>query len=165
VIAFVVDVNVAIVANGRCPQANKACELRCVRKLREVSENTLCIDDGDRILAEYRANLSMSGQPGVGDEFMYLVYHRQFDTAACERVAITPMPSDALDFKEIPRGSLDSLDRADRKYMAVAIASQRSPCILDAVDSDWSQHERALKAVNATVEELCSDCLCNGETA
>lgn len=161
--AFVVDVNVAVVANGKSPQADAACSLACIRALREVRENVIAIDDGDRILGEYRSQLSMSGQPGTGDEFMQWLFQNQCNESICQRVAITFDPE--WGFEEFPHDDrlghvTDSLfDPDDRKYVAVALASQRNPSILNAVDSDWSEHRDALSDHGVVVKELCPNCL------
>ena len=162
---FVVDVNVAVVANGKSPQADARCRLACIQALLEVTENGIAIDNGDRILGEYRrAQLSMSGQPGAGDKFMKWLHQNQCTESVCQRVAITPDPE--WGFENFPND--DSLGRItdhrrfdpdDRKYVAVALASRRSPTILNAVDSDWSEYRDELLAHDVVVEELCPDCL------
>ncbi len=162
--AFVVDVNVAIVANGASPQADTACVLACIRGLREVYENMIAIDDGDRILSEYRSHLSMSGQPGVGDEFMYWLHQNQFTENVSERVAIKPDPE--WGYEEFPYD--DSLGRvtdprrfdpSDRKYVAVALASTNHPRILNAVDSDWREFTQELSMHGINVTQLCPRCI------
>ena len=161
--AFVVDVNVAVVANGKSPQADVACRLACIRALREVRKNVICIDDKDHILREYRKKLKTKGQPGVGDEFMQWLYQNQCTESICRRVVITP--DQEWEFKEFPHDSRlgritdhPRFDRSDRKYVAVALASRRNPTILNAVDSDWSEYQDALSA-HVVVKELCPKCL------
>jgi len=162
--AFVIDVNVAVVANGASRQADTACVLACIQILKELRENVIAIDDRDHILSEYRGQLSMSGQPGVGDEFMQWIHQNQCTESICERVAITPYPE--WGFEEFPHddrlGRVTDprrFDRSDRKYVAVALASRQSPTILNAVDSDWSEYRDALLAHGVVVEELCPNCL------
>jgi len=136
--AFVVDVNVAIVANGNHESAGAGCRLSCIRALREARGEVVCLDDGDRILGEYRRHLSMGGQPGVGDEFMYWLHHNQHNPSSCERVQITSREEDDQDFMEFPQDAdLISFDRSDRKYVAVALASKHRPELLNASDTDW----------------------------
>ena len=152
--AFIVDVNVAIVANGQSEQADARCELSCIRSLRNVQQNMICLDDGDRIFTEYRRNLSMSGQPGVGDEFMYWLSQNRYTPSACERVAIREHPERG--FEEFPDDpALRRFDPSDRKYVAVARASEHSPLILNAVDSDWRNFESELSGYDINVSELC----------
>ncbi len=163
-IAFVVDVNVAIVANGESPQADEACELACIQALHKLKAGITVIDDEDLIMGEYRRNLAMSGRPGVGDEFMYWLYQNQFTKSVTERVVIKPDPT--WGHEEFPHdASLGRItdpqrfDPSDRKYVAVALASANHPAILNAVDSDYLHFEKALQNAGVVVHQLCSSCL------
>ncbi len=161
--AFVVDVNVAIVANGKkSPQADFACRLACVKALKQVRDNLICLDDGDHILSEYRNNLSMSGQPGVGDEFMYWLHQNQYTKTVCEQVVIHKHAKRV--FEEFPDDSaLAAFDRSDRKYVAVALTSRNQPTILNAVDSDWWEFKKPLEAHAVVIQFLCGTTLFSGE--
>ena len=60
--AFVVDTNVAIVANRRGTHGDQRCQLACVEKLETVvAQDVVAIDDGHAILAEYGRLLRASG--------------------------------------------------------------------------------------------------------
>jgi len=156
--AFVVDTNVAVVANKSCPEADKRCVLACTEELLKLRKARVCLDSGDLILAEYRQNMSLSGQPGVGDRFMMWVHQNQHNRSVCERVDIAE--HDERGFVEFPDDpELEKFDRSDRKFVAVALGSRLNPTILNAVDSDWSQHGVALLAHGVLVEELCPNCL------
>ncbi|GBC60831.1 hypothetical protein DENIS_1790 [Desulfonema ishimotonii] len=51
------------------------CVLECVNAVDQVVKNGgLVLDAGDEIFSEYRNQLSMSGQPGIGDKFMKWVH-------------------------------------------------------------------------------------------
>jgi len=156
--AFVIDVNVAIVANGASKQADTSCELACVRALRQVGENLISIDDGDHILSEYRRHLSMRGQPGVGDEFMHWIHQNQHTPTKCERVPIVDNQDRIFD--EFPSDpDLCRFDADDRKYVAVALGSSHNPSILNAVDSDWRDYKGVLERHGLRIDELCPQCL------
>lgn len=156
--AFVVDVNVGVVANGAHERAGAACRLACVRALTEVRNGGICLDDGGRILAEYRRHLSPGGQAGAGDEFMLWVYHSQYNEEACERVPITRRPDDDRDFEEFPRDpDLAGFDRNDRKYVAVALGSSRDPQVLNASDTDWWIFHDALARHGVRVRFVCRE--------
>ena len=160
--AFVVDVNVAIVANDGSPQADNECQLSCLQALREVREGIICLDDRDYILGEYRKHLDMSGQPGVGDEFMYWVHQNQYTSNVCERVRITK--HSARRFEEFPNDpQLSDFDPSDRKYAAVALASNQKPEILNAVDADWRDFETQFHQHGLTIRQLCPNCLRKSE--
>ena len=76
---FVVDTNVAIVANGRGTHADEACQLSCVKRLQSlVKEEELAIDEGGLIFDEYKRRLSFSGAEGAGDAFFKHVFINQF---------------------------------------------------------------------------------------
>ncbi len=156
-LAFVIDVNVAIVANGHAPQANLACISACVNALECVFKNGMIVlDDNMRILREYKKYLSPKGQPGVGDAFMKWVWDNQAVANRCERVALTPTGNGTTDFAEFPDVPvLRRFDKSDRKYVAVAIASKNNPEVLNAVDPDWWEHQNALKENGIRLRFLC----------
>lgn len=72
----------------------------------------------------------------------------------CERV---PIRRDATGrFEPFPDDpALDSLDPPDRKFVAVALASDSRPPILNAVDSDWWHAKEALERAGVQVRFLC----------
>jgi hypothetical protein len=155
--AFVVDTNVAIVASRRAPQAALACVLACVDALEQIkSKDIVVLDDEHRILNEYRVNLSLSGQPGVGDAFFKWVWQNQGNVERCERVAIHPCQTSREDYREFPADpALHDFDPSDRKFVAVALGSKNSPEVLNAVDPDWWEHRSALKRCGVRIRFLC----------
>ena len=101
--AFVVDVNVPIVANEQTPQADYNCVLACVDILSEILERgMIVIDDDMQILQEYMAHLNIPGQPGVGDQFMKWVWENQAVMERCEKVPLTPLAGNPEEFAEFP---------------------------------------------------------------
>ena len=95
---------------------------------------------------------------------MQWVHQNQCNESDCEQVTITPDPE--WGFEEFPHddrlGRITDhprFDRSDRKYVAVALASRKKPTILNAVDSDWSEHQDALSDNDIVVQELCPNCL------
>lgn len=107
-------------------------------------------------MAEYRRHLSGSGQPGAGDAFFYELSQREYGDT-CERVPITPQGHTYAEFPKTK--SLDHFDPADHKFVAVALASQHDPAVLNAVDSDWLHHQTTLEQEGVRIEQLCPDCL------
>ena len=162
--SFVVDTNVAVVANGNALQADVKCQLTCTRTLVKLREMRVCLDSGDLILAEYRKKLSLSGQPGVGDMFMKWIHQNQYNPNVCERVEISPHTKRKYkEFPDDPR--LNKFHPDDRKFVAVVLASKHKPYILNAVDSDWSEFREPLFDHKVKVKELCPQCvkdLCEG---
>jgi hypothetical protein len=157
--AFVVDTNVAIVANRGSPQAGAACVLACVDALeRIVRQGRLVLDDQSRILDEYRRHLSPSGQPGLGDKFFKWVWQNQRNVKCCERVEIHPRGADRDDFVEFPSDtSLRGFHSDDRKFVAVALASKNRPEVLNAVDRDWWDYRDALRQCGVRITFLCQE--------
>ena len=80
---FVVDTNVAIVANGRETDTDARCQLTCVEKLKSLAaREVVTIDDKGLILNEYRRRLNFSGMPGVGDAFLTRIIHEGPESAS-----------------------------------------------------------------------------------
>ena len=153
---FVVDTNVGVVANGAAPQADEECRDVCIGALERVRRNRILLDEELRILGEYLQRLNLAGQPGPGDAFLKWVFEVQADTRHCERIEITPREGAEDDFEEFPQDeSLKGFDPADRKFVAVALASGRHPLVLNAVDSDWGHYHSSLKRHGVQVEFLC----------
>jgi len=154
--AYVVDTNVPVVANGDHPAAGAACVQACLLVLQEVVKHgTLVLDSGPLILGEYSQNLAWAGQPGPGDAFFKWAWDNQGHAERCERVDITPVNGS---FAEFPDASdLRGFHDDDRKFVAVARASQGNPDILNAVDSDWWFFREALARCGVRLRFLCPD--------
>ena len=154
--AVVVDTNVAIVANGRTPQAGPACVINCIDALaRARSQGRIILDNLGRILQEYRRHLSAKGQPGVGDAFFKWIWDNQGNAAHCEIVEIHPRNGDE-DYAEFPAAQeLAGFHRKDRKFVAVALASKSNPEILNAVDQDWWDYRSELAGHGLRITFLC----------
>jgi len=155
--AYVVDTNVAVVANCNSPQAGPACVLACVNALEQiVRHGKVLLDDKRRILYEYMKNLSLSGQPGFGDAFLEWVWQNQANTDACGTAVIHPRNGSGEDYEEFPEDpALSRFDRSDRKFVAVAVASNLNPEILNAVDRDWWDFRVSLQAHGLRITFLC----------
>ena len=152
--AFVVDVNVPIVANGRETHADLDCQKASVNALLEIVQSgMLVLDDQMQILDQYREYLNPGGQPGVGDAFMQWVWENQAVTECCEQVSLTVSANGFVEFPDDP--TLNQFDLADRIYVAVANESRNNPEILNAVDSDWWEHRDALAQNGIPVNFLC----------
>lgn len=156
-VEVVVDTNVAVVANGLAEQANDGCVERCGDELERIIDGCVVVLDSDGlILDEYQKILNFSGQPGVGDFFFKWLFFNQANPDHCRKVAITPHADRG--FEEFPDDSaLTNFDRDDRKFIAVALASQTTPPILNASDTDWWNHLNALKQHGIEVSFLCPE--------
>ena len=148
---FVVDTNVAVVANRRHTHADAKCQLACIEELeRVVRQGVVAVDENGVILDEYRGYLSHSGQPGVGDAFFKHIYDHQYRNRRVRRVPVTPSDDDRKGFEELPE---NSFDRSDRVFLAVAVVGKA--IVLNATDSDWSEHDELIDSLGVTVEQLC----------
>jgi len=157
--AYVVDTNVAVVANGAADHATPDCVLSCLDWIERVRKNgIILLDSAQLILKEYMNHLSLSGQPGAGDAFMKWVWVNQANPRCCEQVPITPNPSDENDIKEFPDDpNLQGFDPSDRKFVAVALISRKNPQVLNAVDTDWWNFRRVLRKYGVRIVFLCPD--------
>lgn len=155
----VVDTNVLVAANKKHGESY-ICATSCARALLAIKKiGVIVIDDADFILAEYRRNCSMSGQPGVGDSFIRWIHDNLGKRDLTETVAITPKGEGGADgYDEFPEhNGLRTFDPSDRKFVAVANAHEAKPPILQALDSKWWGWKDALLACGITVEFLCPD--------
>ncbi|HPV04724.1 MAG TPA: hypothetical protein PLC24_09215 [Myxococcota bacterium] len=155
----VVDTNVPKTANlatqpNPRSDVSDACVLACVEAVEHVIRSRgLIIDAGDEIFDEYRRQLSMKGQPGVGDRFMKWVHDNRWGLPDSHRVAIT---ENGNSYEEFPtHGGLNNFDKSDRKFVAVANAHVDKPPILQATDSKWWGWKTALAEVGINVRFLC----------
>ena len=153
----VVDTNVLVVANGRSG-GSLACARNCARSLLNIKHfGAIVIDEGDRILSEYRAHCSLAGQPGLGDSFIRWIHDNLGREELVCRVALS-LKSDNGDFAEFPEHpELTEFDPTDKKFVAVANTHQDKPPILQASDTKWWGWKEALQACGITVEFLCQD--------
>ena len=157
--AVVIDTNVLVSANGKSDHAGLDCQMTCINALEEViKRKKVAIDTASQIIDEYRLHASHSGQPSVGDAFFKWLWLNQGNPRHCEQAPITPRPSDYRDFEEFPDDPVFSgFDRADRKFVAVARASQSHPKILNATDSDWWDFRAELKRIGVKIDFLCPE--------
>ena len=153
----VLDTNVAVVSNGDTEQAGLDCVANCAAAIRRVIESQrLLVDELGLILDEYMRNLNISGQPGLGDAFFKFIWDNQANERHCRKVKATP--NDERGFDEFPDDpSLAKFDMDDRKFVAVAIASESAPKILNASDTDWWIHRQELGRHGVEIEFLCPD--------
>ncbi len=156
-----VDTNVPKTANlalapSKIPQELTGCVLACVEAVEHVvKKGGLVMDAGDEIFDEYRRQLSMRGQPGVGDRFMKWVHDNRWKFPDADRVKIT---KNGESYDEFPdHDGLTKFDNSDRKFIAVANAHPDKPPILQATDSKWWGWKDALAEVGITVHFLCPD--------
>ncbi len=157
----IVDTNVPKTANlalapDKVPHELLGCVLACVEAVEYViKKQALVMDAGEEIFDEYRQQLSMKGQPGVGDRFMKWVHDNRWRLPKADRVTITKNGESYDQFPD--HVGLTSFDNSDRKFIAVANAHPDKPPVLQATDSKWWGWKDALSEVGITVYFLCPD--------
>jgi hypothetical protein len=155
--AAVVDTNVPIAANGR-EGILLSCANNCAQALLRITKlGMLVIDDGDRVLSEYRRHLSLAGQPGVGDMFVKWAHDHAWRANRVARVRLTPIVDDPDRFREFPSTMLPGFDRSDEVFVAVARTHHDRPPILNATDSDWWTQREALARAGVEIMFLCPE--------
>jgi hypothetical protein len=133
-----------------------ACVLACIEAVEHViKKRGLVIDAGNEIFDEYRQQLSMKGQPGVGDRFMKWVHDNCWSLPDSDRVTITKNGESYDEFPDHDR--LHDFDKSDRKFVAAANAHPAKPAILQATDSKWWGWKDSLMEVGITVHFLCPE--------
>jgi len=154
---LVIDTNVPLVANGMHPPASLDCIRACTQVLSEARLGVIRIDDDGLILSEYRHHLSHHGEPGIGDAFFKWLWDNQANPLYCQKIPITYDEAGGREFLEFPDDpDLQSFDRSDRKFVAVAIASGANPSIINASDTDWHIFRVALGRY-VTVRFICPE--------
>ncbi len=150
--AFVVDTNVAIVANGGSrTHADERCQLTCVERLEYlVNRGTIAVDETGLMFAEYADHLSWSGAPGVGDMFFKHLVDNQYLVHRVRRVPVTPCDDDRKGFEELP---WNAFDPSDRKFLAVAVVADAA--VLNATDSDWEEQAALIAELGVEIDQLC----------
>lgn len=152
----VVDVNVLRTASGQADHASVDCQLAAIEFLLQCrADSTLVLDDYYQIMELYAVGCSHSGQPGVGDQFF--VWAR--DNIAAIEKAIFDIDEDGNMSTFPGRAELASFDWDDRIYIATAMATSPHSRLVNAVDSDYSEHSYDLREVGLDVVELCPEVL------
>lgn len=137
-----------VVANQRSPQASLDCVAACVDYLEEAQSGVVLFDSNEEAFLEYRAKCSLAGQPGVGDAFLRWFHSARWNPQFGERIEVPPPAS-----QHVPQ-SLAGFDRSDHKWVAIYLLGGGDE-VVNAVDSDWSNHATEMQAEGINVRELC----------
>ena len=161
--AVIVDTNVIITANDKAEHASPDCVERCQQRIKQIldQQETSLVDDGWRILNEYKRYVDLKTRKGIGDLFVKtLLQNLMRQPAICTMVHITPLDGSDTDFAEFPTAeALNDFDVADRKFIAVAIAYERAhnekATILQALDRKWEPFRNAFEQEGVQIDFLC----------
>jgi hypothetical protein len=151
---YVVDTNVAVVANGRrdgggIPSSD--CRLAAIEFLIELmGSGTVVLDLGHEVQSEYRNLLNPSGQPGVGDQF-----YREVLNSAPGRIERVELPKgEDGEYVHCPRSLISvNFDSSDRKF--AALAKRANAIVANAIDSDWVIHHAVIAEAGIRVKFVC----------
>lgn len=163
----IIETNLALVASGECDQASEACVAECQKRLRCVIEGaaTLALDTGGHILAEYKKQLSASGEPRLGDRFLKWVYNNQWSDG-CTRVDVVSKDDAGCEYAELDDlKGIEGFDSDDRKFLATAVVGGSRMRLLNAVDSDWLDFKAPIEAAGVNLEFVCGEGACVRGTA
>lgn len=153
---FIIDTNVALAANNKA-DVGPACVLRAIERLeRLMVGEVIVLDDAFLILTEYGHKLNPKGQPGPGDAFFQWVLQHTRVLHRCEQVALA-LAEDGSFAAYPPAAELSKFDRADRKFVALALTHPARPPIVNACDKDWHEHHEALGTHGVDIEFLCPE--------
>jgi hypothetical protein len=153
---IILDTNVLVTANkdGEIEPQLASCISSCLKLVSAVlkGQYTLVLDE-EYILREYgRQALLM--RDGLGKSLLVWIYSNLNNPGVCESVIITPANGSFAEFHQ--DDALAGFDKADHKFVAVALSHHAKPPIYNAVDSDWAQHYPALSKY-VRIEFLCPD--------
>ncbi len=151
----VIDTNVLLVANDRHQGASLECVEACIQRLRAMQESGITvIDDGQRILTEYKGKTCPNQPKGPGDVYLKWLLRNTANPKHVEVVRLTELAADR--FAEFPDAALElQFDPSDRKFAAVANAHPCKPVLLQAADCKWLGWWEGLQAKGVKVEFLC----------
>jgi predicted nucleic acid-binding protein len=148
---YVIDTNVAIVANGEDENIRIECRLAAVELLQKaINGGIVFLDDAGEIQEEYRRYLDPKGQPGVGDRFFLEVINSH--PQKVKRINLNKRADG--EYADLPQEIIDSgFDPSDRKFAAVARKAHAK--VHNAVDSDWVEKRAVIEASGIEIVFLC----------
>lgn len=152
---YVIDTNVLLVASGKANHVTDGCVDNATKFLIGVkqSKSMTHLDSAGEILSEYLKKNQPFKNRKPGDEFLRYLINSSGDQRLVNRVELEKdETSNYLNFPSDP--ALTGFDEDDKKFIAVAIASNVDPEIVDAADSDWRDFEEALQR-HITLKFLC----------
>lgn len=150
-IKYVIDTNVAIVANGNEANVTIDCRLATVELLVNAYNNgKIFLDSAGEMQKEYRRHLAPRGAPGVGDRFYLEVLNSHPDRIV--RIEV-PKREDGQ-HEDLPQSIIDAgFDPSDRVFAAVA--KKAGAELFNAVDTDWLEHRDVIEANGISLTFLC----------
>lgn len=154
---YVIDTNVWVVVDKisdikKLSKTEIDCIETCRNWLRDfANSNDKLVIDGvltRKILNEYRKNI---GQRGRARDLL-----NQLERLPRERLIEIDIKFDSDGYAIVPP-EVAIQDKNDRKFIAVALAHEPTPPIVDATDTDWAKEDKKLLEYGLIIHELCPD--------
>jgi len=149
---YVIDTNVWVMMDKPIAEINTAEELECIQACRDwlqkfsTSEDRLVVDILYKILGEYRQNIQ---QGGLAQRYL-----NRLEAQPRKRIIDVEIELDEDGYAVVP-SALAIPDLNDRKFIAVVLAHEPRPPIIDATDTDWEKDHQRLVDGGIKVYELC----------
>lgn len=149
---YVVDTNVWVMLDKPISQTMTLADLDCIQACRAwlegfmAGQDRLVIDLLYRILGEYRRNIPQGGRAAqiLG----------RLETQPRARLIEHLITLDAEDCAVLPP-DVPIPDANDRKFVAVALAHEPRPPLVNATESDWTKVVDVLATHGIALQELC----------
>jgi len=125
-----------------------ACCKKWLMNFNSQSDDRLILDIGQEILKEYRRNAK---EGGIARQLLNVLQAQPRN-----RLVELEIEFDDDGFAIVP-AEISEFDRSDRKFVAVALAHNPHPPIVNATDTDWTKARDQIEAVGISVSECCAD--------
>lgn len=148
---YVIDTNVAVIANGLDEGISSDCKIKAIKLLQDaVGNGIIYLDDEGRMQGEYRNYLNPRGQPGVGDRFFLEVINSHPDKV----VRVELRKGEDGEYLDLPKPVIDAgFDPSDRVF--AALAKKVRSKIYNAVDTDWLEHREVIEENGIRIVFIC----------
>lgn len=149
---YVIDTNVAVVANGRDTHAELTLQLECnnfLAKLLKNARHRIILDTEYEIFSEYKKYLNFNGSPGMGDILFKYVHDHMHMNKKIRLHPITKIADMSRGYEELP---INSLDPSDRKFLATAVVGSAE--IVNATDGDWAENKVLTQSLGIEIVNL-----------
>jgi hypothetical protein len=162
----IIDTNVFMAASGLADHITSDCERQALDLLVSFLRGQsfkIVLDNLGEALKEYKRNLGVNSNSSTPftNQFLVHLFNHQYNPAFYVQVQITKVEGgEEGDFKEFPADErLANFKRADRKWVAMAVAHQRqydSPApIVYTVDKDWPSVANIVSNYDIQLECIC----------
>ncbi|MCY3914631.1 MAG: hypothetical protein OXG49_01330 [Chloroflexi bacterium] len=153
---IVIDTNVWVLADritsisAEIPAIETDCIETCYQWIQQfaASGDRLVVDRSYRIFHEYRNNIR---QGGLAEQEL-----NRLESNLLERLVFVDIAFDRDGHAIVPADVMIK-DESDRKFIAVAIASEPYAPIYNATETDWTEEQERLSQFGLVVHELCPD--------